>query len=315
MRLKFILGIVLGIVFCSGLWACNGADQQIKTSVESEVAQTKITQAPITIGASYTFPSKIMGENREINVWLPPKYNESVTQKFPVLYVIDGGIEQDFHHISGLAQLGSISAMYEDLIVVGIKTQNRLNELAHPASDPRYIHPEPRVGKSQFFSEYVRTEVLPFIEDKYRVSDRRVIVGESLAGLFITEMFLKHPNSFTDYIAISPSLWWDDKNLAKQAPELIAKHSDAARKLYLTMGDEGGTMQGGLDLVMAAIHADTPKGLEWKYVDRRASAQHSTIYHGASLDALLFMFGIPVPDYGPDPWYLVEGGQPEDDEK
>jgi hypothetical protein len=69
-------------------------------------------------------------------------------------------------------------------------------------------------------------------------------------------------------------------------------------------------MQGGLDMLMKALKTAPPMGLKWQYVDRRKTDTHSTIYHGAALDALTKLFSLPVPNYGPDPWYLIEGGQP-----
>lgn len=304
------------LVFGLGLLVLSSCDAQTNQQIVDDTisAKTESAGVPIEIGRSFTLTSKTMQTEREINIWTPPSY-QSDERAYPVLYVIDGGLAQDFHHISGLAQLATINGNTEEMIVVGIKTENRLNELAHTAVDPRYIKPEPRVGKSHIFTQFVQEEVIPYVEENYRTGERRAVIGESLAGLFITDVFLTHPTMFTDYFAISPSLWWDDKNLAESAADLLAKHDDSARHLYLTMGDEGGTMQGGLDLVMAAITANPPKGLVWKYVDRRASETHSSIYHGAAMDALKFSFGLPSPDYGPAPWYLVEGGQPPEEEE
>src|SRR5690554_6199814 len=57
--------------------------------------------APIVIGTSWALPSAIYGGTREINVWLPPGYDEGEA-RYPVLYLLDGGVVwQDFHHISG----------------------------------------------------------------------------------------------------------------------------------------------------------------------------------------------------------------------
>jgi len=137
-------------------------------------------------------------------------------------------------------------------------------------------------------------------------------MGESLAGLFVADTFLTAPDMFSDYFAISPSLWWDDRALAKAAPELLAQWDESPRRVYLTMADEGGTMQTGLDEVIAALEANPPVGLEWTYVDRRATHHHWTIYHDAALDGLRWAFGNPDPDYSDafDVWYLNEGQNP-----
>src|SRR5690606_1177340 len=87
--------------------------------------------APIVIGESYGLPSAELGAQRTINVWTPPGYAES-GRRYPTVYLIDGGISQDFHHITGLAQLGAISWLTQDLIVVGVETVDRRRELAFP---------------------------------------------------------------------------------------------------------------------------------------------------------------------------------------
>lgn len=287
-------------------------------SLQLEGQDTQITapdivvksESPIVIGATFKITSSVLKADRELNVWLPPGYEEG-KKKYPVLYVIDGGLDQDFLHISGLSQLAVINNNYHPLIVVGIKTENRIDELTQKPVDPRYVRTPPRGGKSELFMDYISQEVIPFVEGKYRVNDRRAVVGESLGGLFIAEVFLRRPAMFTDYICVSPSLWWDDRALAKDAKALLANHDDQPRQLYLTMADEGGTMQSGLDTVMAAIKENKPAGLKWSYMDRRKTETHSTIYHGAAHDALRSIFDIPATVYpGPEPWYLTEGGQP-----
>lgn len=273
----------------------------------------QIRESPIALGTTLHLESQALGDAREINVWVPPSYAEG-DGRYPVLYLVDGALDQDFHHVSGLAQLATINGAYEELIVVGIQTKNRLAELTHPPADPRYQRSFPDSGRSAAFLEHVLSEVVPLIESRYRTAERRVVVGESLAGLFVVEVFLEHPESFTDYVAVSPSLWWDDRALATAAAASLAAHDGATRGLYLTMADEGGTMQAGLDSLLAALEQDPPAGLVWHSVDRRETETHASIYHGAVHDALGKLFGLPPIDYGEPPWYLVEGGQPPEDE-
>lgn len=266
------------------------------------------SETPTTIasGWSYKIDSKALAGSREINVWLPADY-ESSGRNYNVLYIVDGGLDQDFHHISGLAQLSTINGTFETPIVVGVKTENRLWELTSAITDERFAAEVPPGGGSDAFRDHLKDDVIAFIEERYRVSQRRILVGESLAGLFIVETFLKTPALFTDYISVSPSLWWDDKVLASNAGQLLLEHKYPFQyRLYLTMGNEGGSMQRGLDMVVEALERGTPELLEWQYVDRRESETHRSIYHGAVHDALLKFFPIPEPDYGPRPWYLIE---------
>jgi hypothetical protein len=268
-----------------------------------------LTGVPIVAGTSYTLHSKILGDDREVNVWLPAGYGKGNT-RYSVLYVLDGARDQDFGHIVGLGQLGELSATYETLIVVGVQTRKRIWELTPKAHDPRYIKAFPENGGAPVFRRFLNDEVVPFVENHFRTGARRAIMGESLAGLFVADTFLESPRAFDDYISVSPSLWWDDRALTRPTPALPAAKDLTGRRLYLTMGDEGGTSRKGMDELVAALRAHPQPGLTWTFVDRSASESHATIYHVSALDALRTFYKLPPYDTGPTPWWNVEGGSP-----
>ena len=83
---------------------------------------------PIEIGRSYVIPSQILGGKRTINVYLPPGYSDA-KRSFPVLYLLDGGAAEDFHHITGLAQVVAFNGRTQELIVVGIEGVDRKHDL------------------------------------------------------------------------------------------------------------------------------------------------------------------------------------------
>jgi len=92
----------------------------------------------IVIGQSHTLLNK-SGSPYEINIYLPRSYTKEPLRKYPVLYLVDGGRDQDFSHISGLADLASVNPYaFQELIVVGVQTKNRLFELTSLNTDPRY---------------------------------------------------------------------------------------------------------------------------------------------------------------------------------
>jgi len=226
-------------------------------------------------------PSAVYGTEREINIYGPeiPEWGKGYFQSpLPVLYVVDGGAEQDFFHIAALSQLTIINAERQPMIVVGVKTDNRRQEIVPDPTNKDYqIGEFKEFGGSKEFRKHLLTEVKPFVESLYDVQ-QYVIIGESLAGLFIVETFLEQPDAFDDYISVSPSLWWDDRKLSRQAAELLKDHKPSSRRFYLTMADEGGTMRLGLEELMEAVKADETK-VNLKFVDRANQDSHSTIYH------------------------------------
>lgn len=277
-------------------------------------AQANGEAKPISFGQQHMVDSKIYGQQREVNVYIPnlPDWGAQVFDSpLPVLYLIDGGTDQDFFHIAGLAQLPLVNAERQPMIVVGIKTHNRRSEISYQATDPRYQteFAEWQTANGDDFRRHIETEVMPLIEAKYETG-RKVLMGESLAGLFVMEVFLRNPNMFDDYVSISPSLWWDDRFLAKSADSMLKEHKQSDRRLYITMADEGGTMQKGLDELLLALQQVAPKGLKVNYVDRRQEDKHSTIYHHSARDAFSWLFGIDPDEYGTAPWYLIEGADP-----
>lgn len=107
-----------------------------------------------------------------------------------MLYVLDGGLDQDFQHIAGLAQLGDLSWTFEPIIVVGVETRNRRAELTPAPEDARYTTAFPEAGGSEAFRSFLEEEVIPFVESRYPTCAKRALAGESLAGLFVIDALL-----------------------------------------------------------------------------------------------------------------------------
>ena len=254
-------------------------------SATPALAQTAPAEGrPIIIGQSLTLDSKVLKDTRRINVHLPASYAGSPAKTYPVLYLLDGGEQEDFPHIAGLAQLGELSWTYREMIVVGIEGVDRRRDLTHPTTVAKERSDFPTSGGSAAYRQFLGQELKPWIAARYRTSGETALIGESLAGLFVVETFLKQPALFDAYIAASPSLWWDDQSLARGAAADLARWPAGERRLYLTIGDEGSTMQSGVDRVVAALKTTPPEGLTWTY-DPMPTEQHSTIYHPAALKA------------------------------
>lgn len=271
-------------------------------------SHTKAATASIIIGTTHRINSTVLGDVRELNVRLPAGYAEA-KGPYPVLYLLDGGLDQDFHHIAALAQLGELSGAFGPFIVVGVQTKTRRAELTSPATDRRYRVAFPESGGADRFRRFLSEEVIPFIASHYRTGPRRAVLGESLAGLFVVDTLVRQPGLFQDYIAVSPSLWWDDRNGLRDLARRLDPTALNGRSLYLAMANEGGTMQSGADMLRHALEARARPGFEWRYSDRSATDTHATILHGAALDAMRRLYVAPV-EHGPTPWFMIEGAEP-----
>ena len=84
---------------------------------------------PIPEHDSLTIVSKFVNENRIINIWTPPNYNKLATDSFPVLYMPDGGIKEDFPHIANTLAKLIEEKKIPPFILVGIENTDRRRDL------------------------------------------------------------------------------------------------------------------------------------------------------------------------------------------
>jgi predicted alpha/beta superfamily hydrolase len=248
---------------------------------------------PIVIGQSYLVPSAVLHGPRRVNVYLPQDYGDP-KRTFPVLFLLDGGEAEDFHHITGLVAVNGAYGATQEMIVVGIEDADRRHDLTSASADPADQKLIPTAGGAADYRRFLVEELKPWVAAHYRVNGHTALIGESLAGLFTVETFLRAPQSFDDYIAASPSLWWGKGALSHEAEGDLRAGGFNGRRLWIAVGDEGPIMQDGMDRVVAALKAAKPAGLEWTY-DPRPNERHDTIYHPVAMTALRAMYAVKKP--------------------
>ncbi|HMG15524.1 MAG TPA: alpha/beta hydrolase-fold protein, partial [Saprospiraceae bacterium] len=91
---------------------------------------------PFVLGLTEEINSKILSEKRTINIYLPEGYNQNDTTKYPVIYLLDGGADEDFIHIVGLVQFNNFSWVNRvpKSIVVGIANTDRKRDFTYPTT-------------------------------------------------------------------------------------------------------------------------------------------------------------------------------------
>jgi predicted alpha/beta superfamily hydrolase len=244
--------------------------------------------SPLVIGETFTIDSKIMGETRRSNVYLPPGYGESRQARFPVLYMPDGGIAEDFLHVAGLVQVSVGNGTMRPFILVGIENTQRRRDMTGPTENADDKKIAPRVGGSEAFRSFIRRELMPRVKAGYRTTNETGIVGESLAGLFVVETFLLEPDLFDTYIAFDPSLWWNNQKLIADSAEHLRTPKKLDKVLYFASSGEKGIVE-VTQRFADSLSKNAPPGLHWHY-EKMPDEKHSTIYHPAALKAFRAVF-------------------------
>ena len=251
-------------------------------------AQAQQPAEPLAIGQTFSLPSAILGETRRINVYLPPGYADSDTLRLPVLYMPDGGLKEDFLHVAGLVQVATGNETMRPFILVGIENTARRRDLTGPTTNAEDRKIAPRVGGSAAFRQFIRTELMPAIRQRYRTTAETAIVGESLAGLFVVETFLLEPGLFTTYVAFDPSLWWNNGDLAGRANQQLRAYTGPAKTLYVAFSRDALGSPPVKRFAAALRHA--PKASISGYYRAMPEETHATIYHPAALRAFRTVF-------------------------
>lgn len=206
------------------------------------IAQNLETKSkPITIGESVTISSKILNQERIVNVYLPESYTNEDAGNYPVIYLLDGSMNEDFIHIVGLVQFGSFSwiNMVPESIVVGISNIDRKHDFTFPTKNEQDKKDFPTTGGSQKFIQFIEKELQPFITKNYRTTTTKTIIGQSLGGLLATEILFTKSELFDNYIIVSPSLWWNDESLLQMPLPTFEKE----KSIFIAVGKEGSTME------------------------------------------------------------------------
>ncbi len=248
----------------------------------------KLPSDPIPQHDTFKIESLSVGETRVICVWVPPGY-DATEDTYPVLYMPDGGLKEDFPHIANtLAQLVAADSI-PPTILVGIENTERRRDLTGPsdvASDEKIA---PLSDGASKFRQFIADELFPEIDRRYRTSDQRSIIGESAAGLFVVETLLLHPEMFDSYIAMDPAVYWNDRYLVRTAAEHLAKFPDSKIRFWFA-GSEAGDIQPNTRELQSILRNSAPDTLEWTYSDQ-PEEKHSSIFRATKEAAIMWTLG------------------------
>jgi len=227
-----------------------------------------------------TFVSTKLGESREITIGLPASYEENPNKKYPLLILLDG--DYLFDPFFGALNYGAYWQDLPETIIIGI-SQN-INEERIEDSHYDDFEGVPSEKGARFF-EFIGSELLPYIEKKYRLAPFRIIAGHDMTAGYLNFFLYKENPIFNAYISLSPEL----------APEMETRIPENLAKLkqpifyYQSSGD------GDLKDVKEAIKAldtnikmVTNPLIDYKYDHFKGASHYSSVLY--SIPNALYQF-------------------------
>jgi predicted alpha/beta superfamily hydrolase len=245
--------------------------------------------SPLIIGETFEIRSVILNETRRINVYAPP--GATPGQILPVLYMPDGGINEDFLHIAGLIEVSVGNNTMRPWLLVGIENTERRRDLTGATSNADDRKIATHVGGSQCFRDFIRKELMPQIRAQYKTSEETGIVGESLAGLFVVESLVVEPDLFDRYIAVDPSLWWNRRQLVAEARSRLPGNELDGKSLFVASSVDADVTD-FVQLLDSQHAAGGARGLYFRYLPLHEET-HATVYHPAALAAFRAILAQP----------------------
>ena len=123
---------------------------------------------------------------------------------------------------------------------------------------------EPSSGGAKAFRKFLTTTLWPELRRRYPMKPRsRGIAGYSLGSLLVLDALFQPKPFFTHHLAGSPSVWWDDREMLKQAKRLRARKAALQAALFLSVGEKDSeSMTGDLALLEAQLAERPFKGLD-----------------------------------------------------
>jgi predicted alpha/beta superfamily hydrolase len=265
-------------------------------------------QAPTgeLLGRTEQLRSRVLGEPRTYYVHVPKSAQNPLyaRQRYPVIYVLDG--ETAFKHVATTVERLADVRVLPEAIIVAIPNSNRVRDFTptHIESGV-YMNREAATssGGGENFISFLQQELIPHIDSLYPTTSYRMLVGHSLGGLLVLHTLLHHPAAFQTYVAIDPSLWWDEALLVRQANALLKQPQLAGKTLYLpiaTAFKEGedtvgsrttpkSRAQQAVPNFVAQLQQHPGNGLRWSAPVYRYEG-HNTVALPGTYDALRYAF-------------------------
>lgn len=212
------------------------ASMPVAKAVEGRAYELADTQV-------WTVPDPVSGRSYEVFVGLPASYAKDPSRRYPVVYVTDAAYA--FPLIGSISRrVGGGGEGLEDFILVGLSyskgsspMESRRRDYTFTPNGPSSSPKEHVHGEGAAYADYVRTQVLPFVDGRFRTDPaRRVYMGHSYGALLGAHILFTEPTTFSHYILGSPSLWFDKQHMFDVEARYAQGHKDLPANVFMYIG-------------------------------------------------------------------------------
>ncbi|MCB9080550.1 MAG: alpha/beta hydrolase [Lewinellaceae bacterium] len=191
----------------------------------------------IIMGGTFSLHSEILNEDRTCLISLPDSYTqESSNKTYPVLILLDGYVH--FKTAAGIVHFLSSDRnrnyMMPETIIIAIENVDRERDFTVTKIKTTRVN---TMGGGRKFLAFMEKELIPYLDQHYRTEAHRTLVGHSLGGLLTLNAYMDENSLFNAYIAIDPSIWWDEQTMAAKVDSIPP--SSFQKRLYIATANQG----------------------------------------------------------------------------
>ena len=203
------------------------------------------TDVPHGTVRSHAYASKSLGKKRQLTVYTPPGYDQKPNEKYPTLYLFHGSGDNE----ATWTALGRANYILDNLIAAGKAKPMVVVMTDGHASRAGATPGEGRGGAMDAFRDDLLGDVIPFVEQNYRVipdADHRAIVGLSMGGGQSLTIGLTHPELFHWVGGMSSAVRQPGETLAAALGD-SKKTNDTYRLIWIACGKDDGLVKANQD--------------------------------------------------------------------
>jgi len=233
----------------------------------------------IYIGFRDTIESSVMEETRSLMIGLPESYDSS-QKNYPVVYRLDGDRDLFFETMGIIHRLTYMEELMPEVIVVTIENTDRVRDMMPVQTG--FFQREPGAER---FREFIELELFPHISSSYRVTDERILCGQSLSSIFTLYCLLTDPGLFDSYIAGSAGFPGCESYFMELTRARLATGQEEPAKVFITYGekdplDPDGVMGRQLADFTELLVSDENIHCRYKSYPEEGHVPFQGLYHG-----------------------------------
>ena len=232
--------------------------------------------------------SPTLNQKRSIEVFLPKSEPKDAARRYETIYVLDGDWNAmlvvhtvDFLQATGFMPpviVVSVPNFFDDK---GVNSRDR--DLT-PSSLPN----EARSGGAPQFMAFLKTELIPYVNQHYPTNGVNIVHGHSYGGLFLNYVIANDPTIFDGYLILDPAMWWEDHAVSKLLAEKLPSTPTQNKAVFIA-GRAGGAYKGmGIDTLEPA-YAKAPRAFH-RQITAYPNESHDSMKFKGTYDGLRYLY-------------------------